>query len=71
MMSTSKPDLWVVYKMTLQGKKEGVNAVCDQAEWVAMELARPGFHQLIQSGIANEGEAERLARSAQSEPPGH
>jgi hypothetical protein len=55
--------------MTLHGKKEGVNAVCDQAEWDAMELSRPGYHQLIQSGITNEGEAERLARSGQSSPP--
>jgi hypothetical protein len=71
MLSTSKPESWVVYKMTLHGKKEGVNAVCDQAEWDAMELTRPGYHQLIQSGIANESEAEQLARSTQSEPTGH
>jgi hypothetical protein len=55
--------------MTLHGKQGGVNAVCEQAEWDAMELSRPGYHQLIQSGIANEGEAERLARSGQSGPP--
>src|ERR1700746_567084 len=53
---------WVVYLMTM-GKQSGMRAVCEQAEWDAMELARPGYHQLIQSGIANENEAERLARS--------
>ncbi len=66
MPSTSKPESWVVYKMTLHGKQVGINAVCEQAEWDAMELARPGYHQLIQAGIANENEAERLARSEQA-----
>jgi hypothetical protein len=53
---------WVVYKMTLHGKPLGVNAVCSQGEWEAMELARPGYHTLIRAGIASEGDAERLAR---------
>jgi hypothetical protein len=53
---------WVVYRMTIHGKKAGVNAVCEQGEWDAMELAQPGYHTLIRSHITNEGEAERLAR---------
>ena len=53
---------WVVYKMTLHKNPGGVNAVCGQSEWDAMELARPGYHKLLQAGITNEGEAERLAR---------
>jgi len=53
---------WVVYKMTLHGKPLGVNAVCEQAEWDAMEASRPGYHTLVRSGIASEAEAERLAR---------
>jgi hypothetical protein len=69
MPSTSKTASWVVYKITLHGKQVGVNAVCEQAEWDAMELSRPGYHQLIKSGIDNEGEAERLARSGQRSPP--
>jgi len=40
-----------------------MGAVCEQAEWEAMELAKPGFHTLVRAGITNEGEAERLARS--------
>ena len=28
-----------------------------------MERAQPGHHTLVQAGITNEGEAERLARS--------
>ena len=54
---------WVVYRMTIHGKPTGMNAVCEQREWEAMELAQPGYHTLILAGITNEGEAERLARS--------
>lgn len=63
MNKTEKPKLWVVYRMTIHNKAIGVNAVCKQSEWDAMELARPGYHTLIKAGITNEGEAERLARS--------
>jgi hypothetical protein len=54
---------WVVYRMTIHGKPNVVNAVCEQSEWEAMERAAPGYHTLIRAGIASEGEAERLARS--------
>jgi hypothetical protein len=64
MGETQKAASWVVYKMTLHGKVPGANAVCEQGEWEAMELAQPGYHTLIRSGITNEGEAERLARDA-------
>jgi hypothetical protein len=57
---------WVVYLMTLHNKPNGMKAVCEQSEWEAMELARPGYHTLIHAGIPSEGEAERLARG---EPP--
>jgi hypothetical protein len=63
MRTTKQPKLWVVYRMTIHGKPGGVNAVCEQGEWEAMERAKPGQHTLILAGIANEGEAERLARS--------
>jgi hypothetical protein len=53
---------WTVYQMTIHGKPTGRNAVCEQREWDAMELAKPGLHTLVQAGITNEGEAERLAR---------
>jgi hypothetical protein len=62
MMNGDSSSLWVVYRMTLHGKATGVNAVCTQGEWDAMELARPGYHTLVQAGIAAEGEAEKLAR---------
>lgn len=64
MNKTEKAILWVVYRMTIRGKTSGMNAVCEQSEWDAMERAQPGYHTLVLAGIANEGEAERLARSA-------
>jgi hypothetical protein len=63
MAMNEKSLLWVVYRMTIHGKPGGMNAVCLQSEWEAMERAQPGYHTLVQAGIANEGEAERLARS--------
>ena len=53
---------WVVYKMSIRGKQTDTNALCEQSEWDAIELARPGYNTLIQAGISNEAEAERLAR---------
>jgi hypothetical protein len=67
MRMTEHTMYWVVYLMKLHGKKSGRNAVCEQEEWEAMERGRPGYHTLIQAGIASEAEAERLARSCQ--PP--
>ena len=62
MRRTEKSLLWVVYRMTMHGKPSGLGAVCEQGEWDAMERERPGYHMLVLAGIANEGEAERLAR---------
>ncbi len=63
MRAIEKVVSWVVYHMTIHGKPTGRNAVCEQSEWEAMELAAPGYHTLIRAGVTNEGEAERLARS--------
>ena len=62
MRKTQKDQSWVVYRMTMVGKYTGMKAVCEQSEWDAMELARPGYHTLIRSGILGEAEAERIAR---------
>ena len=64
MTQIEKVKTWVVYRMTIHGKPTGMKAVCEQGEWEAMEHASPGYHTLIQAGITNEGEAERLARSS-------
>jgi hypothetical protein len=62
--------LWVVYEMTVHGKPAGgMNAVCEQGEWDAMERERPGYHKLVRGGITSEGEAERLARGTAGDPP--
>ena len=53
---------WVVYLMTVHKHDQGMNAVCEQSEWDEMEKARPGYHKLVCSGIANESDAEKLAR---------
>lgn len=63
MRKSEQPVSWVVYRMTMRGKTSGMGAVCAQEEWEAMEKAQPGYHTLVRSGITNEGEAERLARS--------
>ncbi len=55
---------WVVYELTVKGRPSGVNVVCEQADWDALEAEHPGVHTLVNSGITNEGEAERQARAA-------
>jgi hypothetical protein len=67
-----RPLSWVVYRVMLKGNVAGPNAVCEQAEWEEMERRHPGAHTLLRSGIASEGEAERLARgtSGDSAPRG-
>jgi hypothetical protein len=59
---------WVVYLMTLHNTPSGMRAVCGQAEWDAMERARPGYHTLVRAGIATETEAELLARGTSGGP---
>ena len=60
---------WVVYLMTIRNHPTGMRAVCEQAEWDRMELANPGHHKLIQSGIRSETEAELIARGTSGDPP--
>jgi hypothetical protein len=59
---------WAVYQVTIQGQP-GPNVVCPQHEWDAIEKSTPGLHRLIRGGIANEGEAERLARGTSGDDP--
>ena len=58
----SNNSTWVVYLMTIYKRLQRVPAVCAQSEWEAMERRRPGYHQLVESGIATETEAEEIAR---------
>lgn len=61
-MRTKRAAVWVVYQAAVKGMEQGPNAVCDEAEWDAMEAAAPGINRLIRGGITSEAEAERLAR---------
>jgi hypothetical protein len=55
--------------MTLSKGVIGGNVVCEQREWDALELARPGFHLLVRDGILTEQEAEKLARGTAGDTP--
>jgi hypothetical protein len=57
------PTRWVVYHAHGNNKTGGMNGVCPQEDWTAMNEGRPGFYTLIRDGIATESEAEQLARS--------
>jgi hypothetical protein len=59
---------WVVYLMTIHNQAERRMAVCEQSEWEAMELQRPGYHTLVHAGIASETEAELIARGTSGDP---
>jgi hypothetical protein len=67
-MRTQEAVAWVVYLSADDRKSGGVRAVCEQSEWDEMERNRPGYHTLVRAGIANEGEAERLARGTSGDP---
>jgi hypothetical protein len=64
----STPQSWVVYLMTIHNQAERLMAVCEQSEWEAMELERPGYHTLVHAGIASETEAELIARGTSGDP---
>ena len=68
MPNSDLPAAWVVYQVILDKKPEAVNVVCEQGEWDAMELARPGRCRLVRAVIATEAEAERLARGTSGDP---
>jgi hypothetical protein len=68
-MAKEQTESWVVYLMTLRNHPDGMRAICEQHEWERMELANPGYHRLIQGGIASEREAELLARGTSGDPP--
>ena len=71
MRNSDEPMAWVVYQIILDKKPEAMNVVCEQGEWDAMELARPGHYKLVRAGIATEAEAERLARGTSGDAKHH
>jgi len=64
MRKSNLPEFWAVYQRTwtVQRKPVVSNAVCEQAEWDALEKAEPGVHTLVRGRIRTEKEAEELAR---------
>lgn len=68
-----KPDeLWAVYQNNHDKKHGGgLNVICAQEEWDALERSQPGCHILIRAGITNEAEAELLARGTSGDRLGH
>lgn len=66
-MRSTRTQKWVVYSMPLRVSDTPMRFICEESEWEAMNLAKPGYYSLIQSGIENEGEAERLARGSSGE----
>ena len=67
-MRARKVESWVVYQMPIKGRDTGMNAVCETKDWEALQVSQPGVMTLIRSGIASEGEAERLARGTSGDP---
>jgi hypothetical protein len=65
--STQQVQSWVIFQAVAKGVASGAHGVCEQAEWDEMELLCPGRQWIIQSGIASEGVAERLARGTRGD----
>ncbi len=63
-----RPDSWVIFQAVVRGEATGPKGVCEQAEMEEMERVKPGGAWVIQSGIADEGVAERLARGTSGDP---
>jgi hypothetical protein len=59
---------WVIYRLVIDGTVTDPAGVCAQDEWEAMEREQPGGTFVVQSGIADEGVAERLARGTSDGP---
>ncbi len=65
-MANDETGTWVVYDLRIRKDQRVVKAVCRQAEWDALERARPGEQPIVQAGLRTEGEADTVARG---EPP--
>jgi hypothetical protein len=63
-----RAESWVIYRLVVDGTVTGPTGVCEQDEWEAMERDQPGGTFVVQSGIADEGVAERLARGTSEGP---
>jgi hypothetical protein len=71
MSTTMQRKSWVVCKVTLPGDVASATAVFERREWEARVRTNPACFTLLLDGIADETEAERLARATLPErrPP--
>ena len=68
MRRSEEAPTWVVYE-TITGPNAGRNSVCTAADWSALMASKPGENRLIMEGIANENEADKLARGTSGDKP--
>jgi hypothetical protein len=61
---------WVVYESLLHVRGRRLVVVCSRAEWDELPKDVRANYTLVQTGITNEGEAERLARHLAGVPEG-
>ena len=61
MREISKVQAWVVYEIGT-GMQEGLNFVCTQDEWKAVETCGRVGTRIIKKGIIDENVAEKLVR---------
>lgn len=61
MRQSQSVETWTVYQV-VKGNAIGIRSVCTESEWEALQVSHPGIHVLVQQGIGNEADAERLAR---------
>jgi hypothetical protein len=59
---------WVVYE-TITGPDSGRKSVCTAADWSALMESKPDENRLVMEGIANENEADKLARGTSGDKP--
>jgi hypothetical protein len=67
MRESPKVQSWVVYE-TVSGSMIGTKSVCSADEWKVIEARELGRTRIVREGIANENEAEKLARGTSGDP---
>ena len=59
---------WVVYE-TMLGPNAGRKCVCTAGDWSVLTASKPGENRLIMEGIANENDADKMARGTSGDKP--
>ena len=61
MRERPKQQTWVVYE-TIAGPQIGMRSVCSADDWKVVEARDPARNRIVRADIADENEAEKLAR---------